>query len=235
MPSPVSPVSPTSRYDEYDGGGVGAVGRGGGGGGGGGGGYTYTLRSYRSYETDDDGPSQSELHYYLSGVIPPPLAPVRYSTVACEKPLPPRPLVSVRPVSGETIPPARSSRSPALVMCSLVLLGVGFAIAHHFLNAAVDGRAASGQEKIVWGGVACAFLAQAALVGAVVVAHGQVAWDTVRRKEVSIGGVDAMFAATGDLTAFWNVESIRKAKIATTLALLAWWVFLPFWLVVGSS
>jgi hypothetical protein len=103
-----------------------------------------------------------------------------------------------------------------------MLLGAVFAVAHHFLNAGVDGKVVSGQEKIVRGGVACAFLAQAALVGAVVVAHGQVAWDTVRRKEVSIGGVDAMFAAAGDLTAFWNVESMRKAKVATLLAVLAW-------------
>jgi len=46
-----------------------------------------------------------------------------------------------------------------------------------------------------------------------------------RQEGITIEGINAMFVAPTDLTSFWNVDMLRRAKAATILALLTWYVY----------
>ena len=113
-------------------------------------------------------------------------------------------------------------------MAGLSLLGIAFAILHYIFYQSWGDHIAGGnleQEYIIRAGTALAFLSKASLVGAVVIAHKQIAWETVRKRAISMDGIDAMFVAPTDLTSFWNWDMLRRAKAATILALLAWQVY----------
>lgn len=118
--------------------------------------------------------------------------------------------------------------SPVAIMAGLSLLGIAFAILHYIFYQSWGDHIAGGnleQEYIIRAGTALAFLSKASLVGAVVIAHKQIAWETVRKRAISMDGIDAMFVAPTDLTSFWNWDMLRRAKAATMLALLAWHVY----------
>ncbi|RPA94298.1 hypothetical protein L873DRAFT_1837705 [Choiromyces venosus 120613-1] len=203
---------------------------------------------------DADGNVRSELHYYLTS--PPernPRGPISIS----RKPLPVRPTVtadhassslseSVRtddsPVKGDDARPmhwmqALWATSPIVMMTVLFLLGIAFAVGHYaFYKSWRDNIVEENlqQEYIIRAGTAFAFLSKASLVGAVVVAHKQIAWDTVRKRAITVDGIDAMFVAPTDFTSFLNGDMIKRAKVATLLALLAWCIPISAIITPGS-
>ncbi|KAG0126628.1 hypothetical protein HOY82DRAFT_627217 [Tuber indicum] len=198
---------------------------------------------------DGDESVRSELHYYLTN------PPQRNPTVRISiprKPLSARPTATAIHTSSdsgrtsgspaEPIPPkhwmrALGTLSPIPMMVGLFFLGVAFTIGHYvFYKSWRDSIVEEnlGQEYIIWAGTAFAFLSKASLVGAVVVAHKQIAWDTVRKKAITVDGVDAMFVAPTDFTSFWNGDMLKRAKVATILALLAWCIPISAVITPGS-
>ena len=184
----------------------------------------------------EDGDERSELHYYLAG--PPQRNPSERIPIPRESP-PARPTVHSSLDSGRTslapvkpTPPGHWVQvldivSPVAMMAGLFLLGMGFAVGHYVFYRSwrdhiVDGNLE--QEYIIRAGTAFAFLSKASLVGAVIIAHKQIAWDTVGKRAITIDGVNAMFVAPTDLTSFWNGDMLQRAKTATILALLTWYV-----------
>ncbi|KAH6892424.1 hypothetical protein B0T10DRAFT_483755 [Thelonectria olida] len=100
--------------------------------------------------------------------------------------------------------------------------GIMFAIGHHLFYAGLDGQLARDQMRKRRYGTALAFLAKASLVTAVILAFRQRAWMMVRRKILSLGAVDSLFAAAEDLSALFNWEALRRAKLAMLLAAYIW-------------
>ena len=181
----------------------------------------------------EDGDERSELHYG-----PPQRNPSEQIPIPRE-PRPARPTIHTSSESGQTsvspvkpTPPghwvqALDIVSPVAMMAGLFFLGMAFAVGHYVFYRSwrdhiVDGNLE--QEYIIRAGTAFAFLSKASLVGAVAVAHKQIAWGTVGKRAITIDGVNAMFVAPTDLTSFWNGDMLRRAKTATILALLTWYV-----------
>jgi hypothetical protein len=111
---------------------------------------------------------------------------------------------------------------PAWYMYIFLLLGFCAALSHHLFYASLDNQIAVDQLKMLRYGTAVAFAAKAFFVAAVVTAFRQRLWITVRKKLLSVGSVDALFTATDDITALFNIETYQKAKLAMLLALIIW-------------
>ncbi|CUS07731.1 unnamed protein product [Tuber aestivum] len=198
---------------------------------------------------NEDGNSRSDPHHSLTG---PPQGNIYERTSAPARLLPTRPTgPAIRGSSGsegtsdspikhapkEHWMQALCTISPIVMMVGLFLLGMAFTVGHflfykHWQDRVVRGKLE--QEYIIRAGTAFAFLSKASLAGAVVVAHKQNAWGTVRKRAITLDGIDAMFVATTDLTSFWNWDMLRRAKVASTLALLAWCIPISAIITPGS-
>ncbi|KAK3390146.1 hypothetical protein B0H63DRAFT_390151 [Podospora didyma] len=102
------------------------------------------------------------------------------------------------------------------------VIGAGFAIGHHVFYSTLNGKPATDQIQMLRYGTILAFAAKAGLSAAVIIGFQQRVWTTVRRRLMSIAAVDSLFSATDDLTALWNWELIKNAKVAVLLAVFAW-------------
>lgn len=110
-------------------------------------------------------------------------------------------------------------------MVAFFISGVSFAAGHHAYYSSLDGKEPRGDDSQQWAirlGTAFAFLVEVPLAAAVSIAQTQRAWTTLERKSVSIGGIDAAFAATRDLGSFMSWEMLSRAKLASLLALICW-------------
>ncbi|RYP89845.1 hypothetical protein DL770_004056 [Monosporascus sp. CRB-9-2] len=101
------------------------------------------------------------------------------------------------------------------------------------LDHTLDGHIADDQLTMLRYGTALAFMTKACLVSAVIVAYRQRIWMTVRSKMLSVAALDSLFAATEDLSALWNLEIYKRAKVAIALAFLVW--LAPLVIILTSS
>ncbi|KAK1978574.1 hypothetical protein LZ30DRAFT_210245 [Colletotrichum cereale] len=111
---------------------------------------------------------------------------------------------------------------PSWNMYLFLFAGIAFALGHHFFYARLDGTVADGQIRMLRYGAALSFLSKASLASAVIQAFRQRVWMTVRRKMLTLGAVDSLFAAAEDMTAIFNVEVFRQARVAMILAIYVW-------------
>jgi len=185
------------------------------------------------YPEREDGDERSELHYSLTGPVLVQRNPSERIPIHREQP-PASSYLSrtrdspVKPTAPEDWTQALCAISPVAMMAGLFLLGIAFTIGHYVFYRSWRDHIVEGnleQEYIIRAGTAFAFLSKASLVGAVIVAHKQIAWGTVGKRAITIEGINAMFVAPTDLTSFWNVDMLRRAKAATILALLTWYVY----------
>lgn len=109
-------------------------------------------------------------------------------------------------------------------MLSFLLLGVGLAVLHHFYYKYLDGQAIQEhphQQQLANGiGTGFAFATKMFLALAVSTAYTQRIWKTAREKPFSLCGLDAMFSATTNATAFFTYEMILHWS--SFLALIVW-------------
>ena len=110
-------------------------------------------------------------------------------------------------------------------MVGYVLLGAILAIGHHLffhsLNAKVVGSTSRQQWAIAFG-TAFAFLVVCFLSLAVSAAYMQYVWRFLRKASISIKGIDKIFALTSDLSGFFSLELLKKAKLVLLFALVSW-------------
>jgi hypothetical protein len=112
--------------------------------------------------------------------------------------------------------------TPAII-ASLFVAGVVGAVGHHLFYAHLNGKPATEQLKMVRYGTALAFFVKSTLVSTVIVCYRQRIWHTLRRKAMTINGIDGLFSATEDPTMFFlNWEMIRNGKLATLMAVCSW-------------
>lgn len=82
---------------------------------------------------------------------------------------------------------------------------------------------------VAWGCMCLCLLAasQVLLVGLTLTVshlslHRQRIWDTMRRKPLTLRGIDSLFAVVEDPTHFFTLEIYKKAKLATAMAIITW-------------
>lgn len=71
-------------------------------------------------------------------------------------------------------------------------------------------------------GTSLAFVTQVCLVSSVGFAFTQCLWEALKRRSLSIDGIDAAFAATTSPISFLNAEMLFKIKKVSLLATIAW-------------
>ncbi|KAJ2895441.1 hypothetical protein MKZ38_006586 [Zalerion maritima] len=104
----------------------------------------------------------------------------------------------------------------------LFFIGIFGAIGHHFFYQSLHGQEAKEQRTMLRYGSVLSFLVKASLSSVAVLAFRQRVWVTVRRKMLSLEAIDALFAATEDLSSMANTEIVSNARIALLLALFVW-------------
>ncbi|PSR79068.1 hypothetical protein BD289DRAFT_375946 [Coniella lustricola] len=112
-----------------------------------------------------------------------------------------------------------------LFILGYLLVGIGFALGHHFYWRSLDGSLVDTQRDQEWAqryGIAFAFLAQSALTLSVGVAYTQRVWLTVKQNAFKLGTLDRLFSLQNDLFGFFSFEILGKAKVLCFLALCAW-------------
>jgi hypothetical protein len=111
---------------------------------------------------------------------------------------------------------------PTAMVC-LLILGVFGAVSHHLFYSSLDGKVATNQLLKVRFGTAFAFFTKSMLVGTSVIAYRQRIWHTLREKAMTLNAIDSLFGVIEDPTMFGSWEMIRNAKLATLMALAAWY------------
>lgn len=107
-------------------------------------------------------------------------------------------------------------------MYALYMLGLVSAFLHHFYYASLVDKPAVDQLTKVRYGTALAFFTKACFVGSVIVGFKQRIWWTMRRRALSLKGIDALFGMVEDPTWFMTWEVWRGAKVATLMGLATW-------------
>ncbi|QPC69321.1 hypothetical protein HYE68_000073 [Fusarium pseudograminearum] len=114
--------------------------------------------------------------------------------------------------------------TPALMVGSF-LLGLSFALAHHFYYLYLDEIIVQSQSQQQWhlrAGTGLAFLVRAFLSAAVGIAYTQILWRTLRSKSITIGGVNSLFGVMNNPWAFIGWELWTAAPLLAVVAIIAW-------------
>jgi len=109
-------------------------------------------------------------------------------------------------------------------MYALVVVGICVAIGHHVFYQTLAGKPAEDQLKMMRFGTLLAYVAKSSMVSAVIFAHHQQIWATVKRKTLKLSTIDDLFAASDDLTALLSWDLAKKARVALALAIIVWLV-----------
>ena len=117
-----------------------------------------------------------------------------------------------------------SWKTPLLIVL-WTLVGVSWAIGHHFYYQSLDGSRAGSPPRQSWPvrfGTAFAFLVVASLRAACDTAYKQYIWTLFKRKAFSLDTLDRLFSVLSDPTAFMSWEFLTHAKIAFLIAIVCW-------------
>ncbi|KAJ2898506.1 hypothetical protein MKZ38_003856 [Zalerion maritima] len=119
-----------------------------------------------------------------------------------------------------------------LLMTVFFLVGLGMSIGHWVyypgLSSAIVGDAAAQEDKIRFG-TAFSFIAQIALTGAVWIAYTQWLWRTIRSTTdgLSVNCLNKGFNADTSPWSLLSGETMRKFKVGSMMAAVAWSLILP--------
>jgi len=117
-------------------------------------------------------------------------------------------------------------RSAYTLMFGLLLLAVLVAVGHHLFYVYLNGREINEvvlpQTWVIRVGNAFAFLFKLSLVSAIGVAYAQGFWFFVRRKDIEIRSLDAMFGVLYNPALFLNLDLLLKTTLLFALAAISW-------------
>lgn len=107
----------------------------------------------------------------------------------------------------------------------LLLLGLVSAAAHHVFYQQLHGKTVGDedqQRRVFWIGSSLGFLAKVSFTAVLAISRTQWVWATLRKKSMTLGGIDALFGVSSDPTFFANLNMLRRAKFATLMAIMMW-------------
>lgn len=127
--------------------------------------------------------------------------------------------------SNEKAKRSKSWRAPATILSSL-LMGLGLALAHHFMNVQLDGKALEdvkvSQAWISRFSTALAIMAKTAFTISVGAAFVQRQWLRFRRQSFKIGDVDAVTSAIGNPLGLFSSTIWFHHPILVLIAMVSW-------------
>ncbi|KAH6874374.1 hypothetical protein B0T10DRAFT_567301 [Thelonectria olida] len=107
-------------------------------------------------------------------------------------------------------------------MYLFLIAGTLFAVGHHLFYWRLDNKEAKHQSLMLRYGTILAFCSKASLGAAVMLARRQRIWMVVRQRVVRLRTIDSIFTAAEDITALFDWKAIKKAKVATCMAIYIW-------------
>jgi hypothetical protein len=122
----------------------------------------------------------------------------------------------------------RSSFQTHGYITGFLLIGVAFALTHHFYYASLEGDSIDGtpQEWAVRVGTGLAFLSKACLIASATLSYQQHYWSTLRSRSISVSGIDDIMGLLAEPRGFFNWEILRNAWSSVLIALAIW--YCPF-------
>ncbi|KAK7975787.1 hypothetical protein PG989_014250 [Apiospora arundinis] len=100
--------------------------------------------------------------------------------------------------------------------------GACFAVGHHLYYTSLHGQPATNQAERLRYGTLLAFLTKACLIWAVLGALRQRIWTTLQSKKFPLQGIDSLFAIADGPLAALDWRNLINAKIAVSMATIAW-------------
>ncbi|RFU25352.1 hypothetical protein B7463_g10981, partial [Scytalidium lignicola] len=116
-------------------------------------------------------------------------------------------------------------------MIGLLVTRAAAALGHHFYYQSLDGKQVAtndsnrnlqSQQWQLRYGTAFTFFAKTCLAASISVAYQQHIWTTMKRKSISISGINAIFDVISDPFAFLNFSFLWNVKVGAVLAALTW-------------
>jgi hypothetical protein len=133
--------------------------------------------------------------------------------------------------SQETVTQRKSDRSHVsfrthLQVCTLLILGIAFAIVHHFYYNSLDGHPVTEtpQEWAIRIGTGLAVLAKACLAASAAMSFQQHYWRVLRTRSISIRGIDGIMGLLSNPMYLFSWEILRNAWTSAAIALVIWYV-----------
>ncbi|KAF2141994.1 uncharacterized protein K452DRAFT_308403 [Aplosporella prunicola CBS 121167] len=136
----------------------------------------------------------------------------------------------------EALPVTINWKAPAW-MGTAFILGAAFSIAHHVFYKSLDNTLVTSQahqEFAIRIGTGLTFLTKSFFTAAVGAAFVQYFWVTVKKKHISVSGLDEILSLTTDPTSFCSIEVLLHAKILALLAAIMWLIPLVTTLTPGT-
>ncbi|KAI2783856.1 hypothetical protein F4815DRAFT_458231 [Daldinia loculata] len=103
--------------------------------------------------------------------------------------------------------------------------GILAAVGHHLYYKRLNDTPVTSEDLQVWSiriGTGLALLTRCGLVAAIGIAAVQQTWLSLRKRAMSIGGIDSMFDIMGNPLSFLNRDFLTHAKRLAVLAAVAW-------------
>lgn len=119
----------------------------------------------------------------------------------------------------------------------LLMIGLGSGVCHHLFYAYLDGSSAESainQQLATRIGTAFAFLVKTTLVAAIGISRKQLIWYALRRRPITLAGIDGLFGVSSDPTQFANLDMILNAPFSTLMAIVMWTIPLSSIVAPGS-
>ncbi|RNJ53060.1 hypothetical protein D7B24_002402 [Verticillium nonalfalfae] len=124
----------------------------------------------------------------------------------------------------------RCWQRPAVLLCFFYLVGLSTTLSHIVYYIHLSGTVAGDgyrQQSNIRIGTALAVLTQFSFVTAVWLCYTQCLWRNLQRKPMSPRALNAAFGANESILSLANTEMLRRFKLGSALALLAWCLLLP--------
>lgn len=115
----------------------------------------------------------------------------------------------------------------SIILCLIV--GIAASIGHHSFYSALHHTTVGNEQRqrwTLWIGSGLSFLSKVMLTAALGTSRTQWVWLTLRKKWLTLNGIDAVFGVTSDPTFFITPIMLKRAKVVTIMAIAMW--MLPF-------
>jgi hypothetical protein len=118
----------------------------------------------------------------------------------------------------------RSSKIAITMACSLII-GILFALIHHFFYDYWNGRVVASESQQRWinrGGTAFAFGVKTALTIGTSTAFFQYFWLSVSTRDLRVDNINSLFKILGNILEFADVKLWWQLPVLTTVAVITW-------------
>jgi len=123
-------------------------------------------------------------------------------------------------------PPHFPGMKSYIFMFSLFVVGIATAVGQHILYQYLDGKVVDdvpvSQTWIIRSGTAFAFLFKTVLVAATGIAFIQGFWYVIRRKALTVRGIDATFSALYNPLSFFSLDLLLETRFLFVISIVSW-------------